>query len=131
MKLTLAKYNQYQPSVTRIQLSIVSIIKIKVKAEPVMGWRDKLNDYASNKGFDMLYGLFDKDQSGQLDPKELSELLSCAIKQAGGAFTVSGKQASMVMKAADKDGNGMLRKEEVRKIYLEFVKNISKYVPQQ
>jgi hypothetical protein len=37
----------------------------------------------------------------------------------------------MVMKAADKDGNGMLSKEEVRKIYLEFVKNISKYVPQQ
>jgi hypothetical protein len=69
MKLTLTKYNQYQPSVTRIQLSIVSIIKIKVKAEPVMGWRDKLNDYASNKGFDMLYGLFDKDQSGQLDPR--------------------------------------------------------------
>ena len=119
--MTLNKCNQNQPSVTNIQLSIVSIIKIKIKAEPVIGWKDKLNDYASNKSFDMLYGLFDKDQSGQLDPKELSELLSCAIKQAGGAFTVSDKQASTVMKAADKDGNGMLSKEEVRKIYLEFV----------
>ena len=36
----------------------------------------------------------------------------------------------MVMKAADKDGNGQLSKDEVYKIYCEFVKNIGKYVPQ-
>ena len=95
-----------------------------------MGWKDKLNEFASKKGFDVLYGLFDKDQSGQLDPKELSEFLTVAIKQAGGAFTISEQQASMVMKAADKDGNGQLSKDEVYKIYSEFVKNIGKYVPQ-
>ena len=95
-----------------------------------MGWRNKLNEYTSKKGFDMLFGLFDKDHSGQLDGKELSGLLTMAIKQSGGDFTVSEQQARMAMKALDNDGNGQLSKDEVHKIYVEFVSNIEKYVPQ-
>lgn len=32
-----------------------------------MGWRSKLNQLASKQGFDMLFKVFDKDHSGQLD----------------------------------------------------------------
>ena len=95
-----------------------------------MGWRQKLTDAASKKGFDALFKLFDKDMSGELDPKELSELLTVAIKQAGGAFTVSEAQVSMLVKAADADHDGNLSKDEVQKIYNEFVNNIQQYVPQ-
>jgi Ca2+-binding EF-hand superfamily protein len=94
-----------------------------------MGWKDKLNEFASKKGFDMLFGMFDKDKSGQLDAKELSGLLNVAIKQAGGAFNVSEEQANMAMKAVDKDGNGQLSKDEVHTIYMQFIQNIDQFIP--
>lgn len=95
-----------------------------------MGWRSKLNEYASKKGFDMLFSYFDKDNSGKLDSKELSGFLTMAISQAGGAFTVSESQAKMAMNAADKDNDGQLSKDEVFQIYQQFIKNLDVIIPQ-
>lgn len=58
-----------------------------------------------------MYAYFDKDNSGFLDPNELSGLLSMAIKQAGGNFTVSNSQANMAMKSVDKNHDGKLSKD--------------------
>lgn len=58
-----------------------------------------------------MYAYFDKDNSGYLDPKELSGLLSMAIKQAGGNFTVSDSHANMAIKSVDKNHDGKLSKD--------------------
>ena len=72
-----------------------------------------INDYQLQQYIDQVFGRYDRNYSGTLDPNELHLFFNDIFALTGSPYRINQQQAYAAMRVIDKNGDGMASKPEL------------------